>query len=124
MHRLLFAILFFFLFFFNASVSAQEKQISNPDDSLKSVLIAVKGLDCANDANSISEKVTQISGVKNCEPVGKIGVVTRFKVSFVSDKLQEEDIKLAIEQMPSCENEAIFPYKVKTEKPGNKRNKK
>lgn len=81
-------------------------------DSTKTITLKVKGLHCADDIKTISDNVTKLKGVSGCT-AGSPGATTSFNVKFAPARINENDIRTAIESTPGCDNPNEKPYKVK-----------
>jgi copper chaperone CopZ len=81
-------------------------------DTIKTLTLKVKGLHCANDIKTISDQVTKLQGVSGCT-AGDPGATTTFTVKFTPARINENDIRTAIEGTPGCDNPNEKPYKVK-----------
>jgi copper chaperone CopZ len=81
-------------------------------DSTKTVTLKVKGLNCADDVVSISDNVTKLKGVSSCA-AGNPGATTSFTVKFVPARINENEIRAAVENTPGCDDPNQKPYKVK-----------
>lgn len=81
-------------------------------DTTKTVTLKVKGLHCADDIKTISDNVTKLKGVSGCT-AGNPGATTSFTVKFAPARINENDIRTAIENTPGCDNPNEKPYKVK-----------
>ena len=76
------------------------------------ITFKVKGITCATDLKMIEEKVQALEGVDEFV-VTKKGATSTLAISFDAALLKEEQIRLAIEDTPSCEAPDQRPYKVK-----------
>lgn len=81
-------------------------------DSLKTITVKVKGVNCKGDLKTIAGNVEEIKGVKSCKP-GKMGPTSTFVVSYDPSVADVKAIHKAIEDTEGCENPNDKPYKVK-----------
>ena len=81
-------------------------------DSLKSMIVKVKGITCSNDVKTITGNIEKLIGVQRCK-ADKPGATTSFELSFNPARVSEKEIFAAIENSGGCENPNEKPYKVK-----------
>ena len=79
---------------------------------LTTLEVKVKGVGCAMDLKTLSEKVTALEGVASCETI-KRGAVTTFEVKHNAARVDAKTIYAAIEGTAGCSNPNDRPYKVK-----------
>jgi copper chaperone CopZ len=95
-----------------SSTSAFAQNSPQQTDTVKNVVIKVKGINCAMDLKMISANVEKLKGVNSCK-AGKMGTTSSFEVSFSPAIISEKEIFSVIENTGSCENPDERPYKVK-----------
>lgn len=83
-----------------------------PKDSLQTINIKVKGINCNDDVKTLSDNISKLNGVSSCK-AGTAGATTSFKIEFNPVALTEKDIYAAVENTPGCDNPEEKPYKVK-----------
>ena len=110
MKHLFASLVVVFIFTFNDSAKAG--QITVLSDSIKTITVKVKGINCSMDLKMIAANVEKIEGVTSCKP-GKAGTTTAFVVQYNPLLVKEKEIFGAIEKTGSCENPDERPYKVK-----------
>lgn len=110
--KLLYLCLFSIIIF--ALGNSAKAQTINQSDS--TIVIKVKGITCPNDCADIANNVKSKQGVKSCEKIGKPSAVTSFEITFNPKTIKYEDIVLAIENTPGCQDSNAKPYKVKEKK--------
>lgn len=81
-------------------------------DSLKTIVVKVKGITCATDTKMIATNVEKRPGVSSCI-VKKQGPTTHFEVQYTPALVEEQDIYDTIENTGSCDHPDERPYKVK-----------
>lgn len=91
---------------------SQSANLNQQTDSVKTILVKVKGINCSMDLKTISTNVEKLKGVSSCK-AGKQGTTTNFEVQFNSTLISEKEIFSAIEGTSGCENPDDRPYKVK-----------
>ncbi len=65
-------------------------------DSLKSMIVKVKGITCSNDVKTITGNIEKLIGVQRCK-ADKPGATTSFELSFNPARVSEKEIFAAIE---------------------------
>ena len=81
-------------------------------DSLKSMIVKVKGITCSNDVKTITGNIEKLIGVQRCK-ADKPGATTSFELYYNPARVSEKEIFAAIENTGGCENPNEKPYKVK-----------
>lgn len=97
---------------FSATVQAQTVD-TTVADTVTSVTIDVKGITCGSDLPIITKNVKDVKGIVSCDPVGKPGPTTSFKVVYNPALVSYEELVKAVEGSPSCDFPDQKPYKVK-----------
>ena len=97
---------------FSATVQAQTVD-TTVADTVTTVTIDVKGITCGNDLPIITKNVNDVKGIAACEPVGKPGPTTAFKVVYNPSIASYKDVVRAVENSPSCDFPDQRPYRVK-----------
>lgn len=81
-------------------------------DTLQTINIKVKGINCNDDVKTLSDNISKLNGVSSCK-AGTAGATTSFRIEFYPTVLSEKDIFAAVENTPGCDNPEEKPYKVK-----------
>jgi copper chaperone CopZ len=90
-------------------------------DSLKTVTIAVSNLHCNNDMPTIKKQLQNQEGVEEISFTGIRGNQSVFTVSYHTSATSQEQIEMAIEATPGCDDKDSRPYKVKKAKTPKKK---
>ncbi|MEM6321878.1 MAG: hypothetical protein AAF960_29730 [Bacteroidota bacterium] len=93
--------------------TADTQPTNTTTESIKTIMVKVKGVGCARDLQAISNNVVKLNGVSICESVKK-GATTTFSVTYAPSVVNQKAIHDAVEATPGCDNQSARPYKVKT----------
>lgn len=104
---------FYFVFFIISalSVQAQTEPVLNAGDTAIYMDFRVKGITCANDINTLTERVKAIPGVIKFETL-KQGAISKFSLGVLINKVKPSVVIDTIQNTAGCKNPADRPYKI------------
>lgn len=94
------------------SALSQTTNPNQPQDSVKTITLKVKGITCSTDLKTIAANVEKIKGVNSCK-AGKMGTTSSFEIKYNPALVTVKEINTTIENTGGCENPNDKPYKVK-----------
>lgn len=80
---------------------------------LQTIKLKVGGITCSGDCKDIQKVVGKMNGVTSCKQIGKPSATSVFEVSFDPAVVSEKEIRIKIEDTPSCDNPNEKTYKIK-----------